>query len=82
MTKSCQAGGKTLELIAEGRIGLRHSRLKEEEKGSRVRSRITLASGGRGGEKIRKGRNTHAALAQCYRGPDQQTPQTGVPKGI
>ena len=33
ITESCQAGGKTLELIADGRIGLHYSRLKEKEKG-------------------------------------------------
>ena len=70
-----------MELIADRRIGLHYSRLKEE-KGSTVRSRITLASGGRGEEKIRRGGNTHAAIAQCYRGPDQRTPQTGVPRAI
>jgi len=66
MTKSCPAGGKTPGLIDDGRIGLRYSRSKKEEKkGSRVRSRITLASGGRGEEKIRRGDNARAALAKA-----------------
>lgn len=47
ITKSCHAGGKTLRLVADERIGLHYSRVKEEKRGSRVRSRVTLASGGR-----------------------------------